>query len=97
MNLDQFLDIVKTSGPEGIVIGLVVLVLVFAASAFKLTITGNQKRLANLVLSLLLGGVSLTGTTPEAALVTAIASLASAGIYELIQWAARRTLPKPEW
>ena len=96
MNLDQFLDIVKTSGPEGIVIGLVVLVLVFAASAFKLTITGNQKRLANLVLSLLLGGVSLTGTTPEAALVTAIASLASAGIYELIQWAARRTLPKPE-
>jgi len=78
------------------VIGLVVLVLVFAASAFKLTITGNQKRLANLVLSLLLGGVSLTGTTPEAALVTAIASLASAGIYELIQWAARRTLPKPE-
>ena len=96
MNLDQFLELVKTSGPEGIVIGLVVLVLVFAASAFKLTITGNQKRLANLVLSLLLGGVSLSGTTPEAALVTAIASLASAGIYELIQWAARRTLPKPE-
>lgn len=96
MNLDQFLDIVKTSGPEGIVIGLVVLVLVFAASAFKLTVTGNQKRLANLVLSLLLGGVSLSGNTTESALVTAIASLASAGIYELIQWAARRTLPKPE-
>ena len=96
MNLDQFLDIVKTSGPEGIVIGLVVLVIVYAISATRLVVTGNQKRIVTIVLNLLLGGVSLTGTTPQDALVSAIAMLASSGLYELIQWAARRTLPKPE-
>ena len=95
MSLEQFLELVKANGIEGLVIGLVVLVLVFAASAFKLTITGNQKRLANLILSLLLGGVALSGTTEDAAIVSAIASLASAGLYELIQWAARRSLPVP--
>ena len=96
MNLDQFLDIVKTSGPEGIAIGLVVLVIVYAISATRLVVTGNQKRIVTIVLNLLLGGVSLTGTTPQDALVSAIAMLASSGLYELIQWAARRTLPKPE-
>ena len=95
MSLDQFLELVKANGAEGIVIGLVVLVLVYAASTFKLTVTGNQKRLANLILSLLLGGVALSGTTEDGAIVSAIASLASAGLYELIQWAARRSLPKP--
>ena len=96
MNLDQFLELVKTSGPEGIAIGLVVLVIVYAISATRLVVTGNQKRIVTIVLNLLLGGVSLTGTTPQDALVSAIAMLASSGIYELIQWAARRTLPKPE-
>ena len=96
MNLDQFLELVKTSGPEGIAIGLVVLVIVYAISATRLVVTGNQKRIVTIVLNLLLGGVSLTGTTPQDALVSAIAMLASSGLYELIQWAARRTLPKPE-
>ena len=96
MNLDQFLDIVKTSGPEGIAIGLVVLVIVYAISATRLVVTGTQKRIVTIVLNLLLGGVSLAGTTPQDALVSAIAMLASSGLYELIQWAARRTLPKPE-
>ena len=36
MNLDQFLELVKTSGPEGIAIGLVVLVIVYAISATRL-------------------------------------------------------------
>ena len=96
MNLDQFLDIVKTSGPEGIVIGLVVLVIVYSISATRLVVTGSQKRIVTIVLNLLLGGVSLTGTTPQDILVSAIAMLASSGLYELIQWAARRALPKPE-
>ena len=96
MNLDQFLDIVKTSGPEGIAIGLVVLVIVYAISATRLVVTGTQKRIVTIVFNLLLGGVSLTGTTPQDAMVSAIAMLASSGLYELIQWAARRTLPKPE-
>ena len=96
MNLDQFLELVKTSGPEGIAIGLVVLVIVYAISATRLVVTGTQKRIVTIVFNLLLGGVSLTGTTPQDAMVSAIAMLASSGLYELIQWAARRTLPKPE-
>ncbi len=92
MTLDSFLELVKTNGIEGLVVGLIVLVAVFALGSAQVVVTGNQKRLANVILSLLLGGVSLVGTTPSDALVAAIASLASAGLYELIRWAARRTL-----
>lgn len=63
-----------------------VLLVVFGLNKSGLVITGDHKRLANVVLSILLAGVSLLDPAANDVIVAAIASLGSAVAYELIKW-----------
>lgn len=82
----DFIALVQTNGVEGLIVGLAVLLVVFALSKSKVVVTGDQKRLANIVLSILLGGVSILNPEANEVVVSAIASVASALVYELIRY-----------
>lgn len=88
--MSEFLTLVTSNGVEGLVVGLLVLVFVFGLSWTDVTVTGNQKRFANVVLSILLAGVSLVNPESQDAIVAAIASVASALTYELIRALAKK-------
>ena len=90
--MEAFLELVKANGVEGLYIGFAVLVLVFGLSKSGVAVSGGQKRIANVVLSLLLAGVSLTDASQGPAVAAAVASLGSAVAYELIR-AGLKLLP----
>lgn len=86
----DFVELVKANGVLGLVTGLVVLVAVFALSKSGVVVTGDQKRFANVILSVLLAGLSLVNPEDPQVVVAAIASVASALLYELIKWVGQR-------
>jgi len=63
--MSEFLALVTANGIEGLIVGLLVLVAVYLLGTGNVVVTGNQKRVANVVLSILLAGVSLFN--PESA------------------------------
>ena len=84
--MELFLELVKANGVQGLFIGFAVLVAVFGLNKSGVVITGGQKRTANIVLSMLLAGVSLLDPSQGSVVAAAIASLGSAVAYELIRW-----------
>ena len=88
--MSEFLALVTSNGLEGLFVGFLVLLVVYALSAGNVVISGNQKRLANVVLSILLAGVSLVNPESSEVVVGAIASVASALLYEFIQFLAKK-------
>ena len=82
----EFIALVQTNGVEGLVVGLAVLITVFALSKSGVVVTGDNKRRANMVLSILLSGVSILNPEAGEVVVGAIASVASALVYELIRY-----------
>ena len=85
--MEIFLELVKANGLEGLFMGFVVLLAVYGLNKSGLVITGNQKRVANVALSLLLAGVSLLDPAANDVIVASIATLGSSVAYELIRWA----------
>lgn len=92
MNLDQFFELAKASGPEGLVAALLVLGFIYIAKFSGLVKPGNMSRIANVFLSVVFGGFQFGND--ESAFVTVIASIGSALLFTLVQWAAEK-LPKP--
>jgi len=84
--MSEFIALVQANGIEGLATGLAVLILVFALAKSGVVVTGDAKRKANLVLSILLGGVSILNPEASEVIVGAIASVASALAYELIRY-----------
>lgn len=82
--MSEFLTLVTQNGVTGLVTGLFVLLFVFGLSYGQLTVTGGQKRTANVILSIFLSGVSLVNPENPNVLVAAIASVSSALAYEFI-------------
>ena len=82
--MDAFLELVLGNGLLGLGVGLVVLVGVFLLGKGGVVITGDHKRIANVVLSILVA-FSAVDFSAGAGLVAAIASVASALVYSLIK------------
>jgi hypothetical protein len=93
--MSEFITLVQANGILGLLVGLFVLVLVFGLSKGGVIVTGKQKQTANVVLSLLLAGVSLVNPQSSDVIVASIASIASALVYELIKYlGAKAAQPK---
>lgn len=82
--MSEFITLVTQNGVTGLVTGLFVLLFVFGLSYGQLTVTGGQKRAANVILSIFLSGVSLVNPENPDVVVAAIASVSSALAYEFI-------------
>lgn len=87
--MEQFLQLVLDNGLLGLGVGLGVLLLVFALGKGGVVVTGDHKRVANVVLSILMAFTAVD-FSDGAGLVAAIASVASALVYELL----KRFMPK---
>lgn len=83
--MEVFLELVKANGSQGLFVGFAVLVLVFGLNKSGVVVTKGQKQTANIVLSLLLAGVSLVDPAQGDVVAASIASLGSAVAYELIR------------
>lgn len=88
--MSEFLTLVTSNGVEGLVVGLIVLLAVYALSAGNVVVTGNQKRVANVVLAILLAGVSLVNPESADVVIGAIASISSALTFEFITFLANK-------
>ena len=82
--MQEFLDLVLNNGVLGVVVGLFVLVGVFLLGKGGVVVTGDHKRIANVVLSILIS-FSAVDFSDGAGLVAAIASVASALVFTLIK------------
>lgn len=92
--MSDFLSLVQANGVLGLVTGLIVLVGVYALSLSGVVATGPQKQAANVVLSILLAGVSLLNPQAPDVLVGAIASIGSAVAYECIRFLTAKAAKK---
>lgn len=88
--MSDFLTVVQGAGVPGLITGLVVLLAVFGLSYGGVVVTGDQKRVANIVLSILLSGVSLLNPSSTEVVTAGIASLASALVYEFVRFLASK-------
>ena len=82
---DSLLEVGKEFGLYGVIAVVVILVLVFIGRKAGLIATGDHARIANVVLSAILFGLS-GDPGADTALMTAIGSIASALLYELLKW-----------
>lgn len=92
--MTDFLTLVQSAGLPGLITGLIVLLAVYGLSASGITVTGDQKRLANVILSILLAGVSLFNPSSVDVLTAGIASLASALVYEFVRFLVKQQSDK---
>lgn len=92
--MENFLQLIQANGIEGLITGAAVLLLVYALSAGNVAVSGNAKRLANVVLSILLSGLSLLDPGQNEAVEAALASVLSALAYEFIQYLIKQRASK---
>lgn len=88
--MTEFIALVQANGVLGLVIGLIVLISVYALGKGGVVVTSGQKQSANVILSILLAGVSLFNPESAEVVVATIASIGSALVYELIKWLGNR-------
>lgn len=89
---NEFVSLLSAYGPAGIGFSLVVLILIYVARVSGLVITGNQARLANVLLSVILSGLAAdpgAGKSLEAILISLVSSL----LYELFKYAQSKRSP----
>jgi hypothetical protein len=84
--MSEFLELVQANSVLGLLIGLLVLVTVFLLNKAGVVVGGPQKQMANVVLSILMAGLSLLEPESAEVLVASIASIGSALMFHLIQW-----------
>lgn len=89
MEFQTLIDTLQAFGLPGLLAALVILVGVFVARRAGLVATGNQARIANVVLSAILFGL---GDNPKAegALMAVLASLLASLMFELIKYAGSK-------
>lgn len=85
MEFQTLVDVLSSFGLPGLLAALVILIGVFVAKATGLVATGNQARIANLVLSAILAGLS-GNPQSEGALLAVLSSLLAALAFEGLQY-----------
>lgn len=92
--MSDFIQLVQANGVLGLIVGLFVLVIVYGLSKGGVVVTGGQKQAANVVLSILLAGLSLLNPEGADVIVAAIASIGSALVYEFIKYLGKQAEAK---
>lgn len=87
MELQTLIDAFMGFGWQGVAAVAAILVLVFVGRKAGMLATGNHARLANIVLSAILFGLS-ENPDAEKGLQAALASVFSALAFELLKWAS---------
>lgn len=83
MELQSLVETLSAFGLPGLFATLIILIGVFLAKKSGLVATGNQARIANVVLSAILFGLA-ENPQSEGALMAVLASVLSALVYELL-------------
>ncbi len=85
MEFEVLLEALSAFGLPGVLAALVILVGVYVARVSGLVATGNQARIANIVLGAILFGLS-ANPQAEGALMAAISSMLAGLAHEGISW-----------
>jgi hypothetical protein len=88
--MSELLSLVQENGVLGLVCGLFVLLTVYGLNYFGVVVTKGQKQSANVVLSILIAGLSLLNPENAEVIVAAIASVGSALMYEFIRFVGKQ-------
>jgi hypothetical protein len=93
MEFQTLVDTLSAFGLPGLLAALVILIGVFVARQSGLVATGNQARIANIVLSAVLFGL---GDNPQAegALMAVLSSLLAALAFTGLEWLNKNTIAK---
>ena len=92
MEFQSLIDALQAFGLPGLGAVAVILVAVFAAKKGGLVATGDQARIANVVMSAILFGLS-GDPAAESGLNAALASVLSALAFEAIKWVGKQVSP----
>lgn len=89
MEFQTLVDTLGAFGLPGLGVAVLILIGVYLAKKSRLVVTGNQARIANVVLSAILFGL---GDNPKAegALMAVLASVLAALVYEGLGWLGKR-------
>lgn len=91
--MEKILSIISSNGIEAIIAALFVLLAVYAFNRVGVIVSGEQKRLANVILSILIVGVDLLNAPIDDVFVAAFASIVSALIYNALhEWQKNNAL-----
>lgn len=85
MEFQTLVDVLSAFGLPGLLAALVILIGVFVARQSGLVATGNQARIANLVLSVIIAGLS-DNPMAEGALLAVLSSLLAALAFEGLKY-----------
>jgi len=92
MEFQTLVDALSAFGVPGLIAALIILIGVFTAKKSGLVATGDQARIANVVLSAILAGLS-GNPQAESALTAVLSSLLAALAYTGIEWLSKRNKP----
>lgn len=93
MEIQSLVDALSAFGLPGLLAALVILIGVYVAKRSGLVATGNQARIANVVLSAILFGLS-DNPQSEGALLAVLSSLLAALAYEGLKYLGNQATAK---
>ena len=89
--LTQMVEALKAYGLPGLLAALTILVIVFIARKSGLIVTGDQARIANVVIAAILAALS-GDPAAETALLTVLTSVLASVIYELLKLVSPKSI-----
>jgi len=95
MEFQQLVDALSALGLPGLGLAAFILIAIFIARKVGVVASSGQAQLANVILSAILAGLS-SDPTVEKGLLAIIASVLSALLWQIIQWATGK-IPATTW
>lgn len=92
MEIQTLIQTLQSFGLQGLIATAFILLVVFAAKKGGLVATGDQARIANVILAAILYGLN-SNPQSEAALQAALSSVLAALVYTFLERLGKRTNP----